>query len=690
MLVRPIHTKRLHRILYPTVGVLLLMMSCSICRGAGLLIADGGFGGQLEIDSQDVHVTINNGIAVTEVIQVFRNLENRQVEALYTFPVPQGASVADFSMWINGKEMIGEVVEKKRAREIYESYRPRRVDPGLLEQVDHKRFEMRIFPIGPRAEQKVRLRYYQQLDVDDDWATYVYPLATVARGGPTAAKAGTFSFSLQVKSEVPIAAMNSPSHGEDFVIAGRSESFYQGSLEVTGGDLGRDVVVAYRLARPHTGLDCITSRQRGDDGYFCLILTAGEELGVTSAAMDYVFILDISGSMGDEGKLAMSRKSIEAFIEALDAEDRVEILTFNVAPNALFGKLLAAGDDTKAAAVTHLASQKARGGTSLRPALAAAYRYADPNRPLNVVVLSDGMTDSGERTALLEGIQARPANATVFCIGVGNEVNRPLLEQLAEDAGGLASFLSRQDDFERQAKAFRRKLTHLAGSDVRIEFGGGQVHDMVPARLPNLYHGTPVRLYGRYAGSGPVTVTVRAVVDGKEVVSAAEITLAKVAEENPEIERMWAQEKIARLLKQADRAGSRAPVVDEVVRLGEAYSVATEYTSFLVLENNNEYKRWKIARRNTLRLGRDRKAHQRLLAELDAKRLKADSQIGPEAAKAAPAPVAAARRPAPSRADRGPNLRFRPSGGGPIGLLGLAMTAGLAVVCRRRRRRQGQ
>src|SRR6187455_3038670 len=78
-------------------------------HAAGLLIADGGFGGVLELKEQDVRVTINNGVAVTQVEQVFRNTEDRTLEALYTFPVPKGASVANFSMWINGREMVGEV-----------------------------------------------------------------------------------------------------------------------------------------------------------------------------------------------------------------------------------------------------------------------------------------------------------------------------------------------------------------------------------------------------------------------------------------------------------------------------------------------------------------------------------------------------------------------------------------------------
>ena len=162
-----------------------------------MLIADGGLGGVLEIKEHDVQVTINNGIAVTKVTQVFHNTEKRQVEALYTFPVPKGASVANFSMWINGKEMVGEVLEKQRAREIYNSYKQVRRDPGLLEQVDYRTFEMRIFPIGPDADQKVQITYYQELDYDHDTATYVYPLATVTRKGVDARTTGKFAIGVR-------------------------------------------------------------------------------------------------------------------------------------------------------------------------------------------------------------------------------------------------------------------------------------------------------------------------------------------------------------------------------------------------------------------------------------------------------------------------------------------------------------
>ena len=87
-----------------------------------------------------------------------------------------------------------------------------------------------------------------------------------------------------------------------------------------GGDLARDVVVAYQLSRPKTGLDLIASRAKGEDGYFCLLLTAGDDLAQLDTGMDYVFVLDISGSMAHHSKLPVSQKTIAAFTKLSAAE----------------------------------------------------------------------------------------------------------------------------------------------------------------------------------------------------------------------------------------------------------------------------------------------------------------------------------------------------------------------------------
>ncbi len=681
--------------------LLLVLSTTSPALAAGLLISTDPFGGVLEIEEHSVEVTINNGIAVTEVTQVFRNTENRVVEALYTFPVPHNASVANFSMWIDGEEMVGEVVEKERARRIYDSYKQQRKDPGLLEQKDYKTFEMRIFPIPPGAEQRVQVAYYQELQVDNDWATWVYPLATVTRPGIDSRVHGRFALNLDIRSEIPILELESPSHRDELVVAPHSKYLQQASLEAAGGSLARDVVIAYRLSRPRTGIDLITSNPDGEDGYFLLTLTTGEELKALDRGMDYVFVLDISGSMDEDGKLAQSRGSIGAFLEELGTEDRFEVLTFNVTSETLFSELKPAEGQNLATAQSFLISRRAKGGTTLRPALEMAYGYKDPDRPLNVVLLSDGMTEERERAALLRAIEERPAGTRVFAIGVGNEVNRPLLEQLAEDAGGLAAFLSRGDDAQRNARAFRRKLLRPAASNVEITFEGGSTYDLTPQRLPSLFHGSPLRLYGRYRNAGPVTVRLSADVGGERLEQTAELVLPAEEGDNPEIERMWAWHRVQRLLKKADRTNGRAAVKDEIVRLGEGFSIVTEYTSFLVLENDAEYRRWKLERRNALRLERDRRHQRALRAEIATLQDKARSGLGPvvpkppeKIARAVPPKFGRqppARRPSPPSSQppadepsRGADFDF---GGGAIDPLTALLALGLAGTALRRRRR---
>ena len=585
-------------------------------------------------------VTINNGIAVTEVTQVFRNRENRVVEALYTFPVPDGASVANFSMWISGKEMIGEVVEKARARQIYESYKPVQRDPGLLELADDETFKMRIFPIAARAAQKVKIRYYQELGGSYDQLTYVYPLAMGPKQGQSKTT-GKFAMTVQVKSKAPIVSVSSPSHGRSFGIVQPGRRSCLAVLEGVGVDLNRDVVVSCKLAAAPAAGDLVASKIGGEDGYFCLTLSGGEELEAGEGGMDCVFVLDVSGSMGDEGKLSACREFLAALIAGMGEADRFDIVAFDARPRSLLGTLTRADAAGRGRARKALSSQTARGRTAIGPALSRAYARKDPARPLNVVLLTDGMADRREREELVQLVDRRPSGTRVFCVGVGNEADRPLLRQLARETGGLAEFLAFGDDLKRRAEALRGKLAHQAATGVKIAFDGVEVYDLEPPAeaMGNLYHGAGLRVYGRYRGAGAAGVSVRADVGGSPVARTTKVTFPAADAGNPEIDRMWATRRVERLVGQLGRMRETQRVfaaVEEIVRLGEGFSIVTPHTSFIVLENDAEYRRWQIDRKNALRIPRDRAGRDAMKEKLkvlrEAAMAKAVPTVGPAAA----------------------------------------------------------
>ncbi|MEM7314808.1 MAG: hypothetical protein AAF497_16805, partial [Planctomycetota bacterium] len=69
----------------------------------------------------------------------------------------------------------------------------------------------------------------------------------------------------------------------------------------------------------------------------------------------------------------------------------------------------------------------------------------------------------------------------------------------------------------------------------------------------------------------------------------------------------------------------------DIVSLCEQYSIVSEYASFIVLENDAEYRRWNIERRNLSRSTRDRNAQERVRKELQRLREKAMAKLGPPA-----------------------------------------------------------
>ena len=145
-------------------------------NAAGLLSPAGGSLPPLEIKEHHVGVVIEDGYAVTTVEQVFRNPHGSDLEAIYSFPVPDRAAVAEFTMWIDGKPVVGEVVEKARAREIYQQEKAAGREAGVTEKDAHRTFDIRVAPVRAHKDQRIRLVYFQPAAVDTGIGRYVYPL----------------------------------------------------------------------------------------------------------------------------------------------------------------------------------------------------------------------------------------------------------------------------------------------------------------------------------------------------------------------------------------------------------------------------------------------------------------------------------------------------------------------------------
>ena len=171
----------------------------------------------LEIRSHEVQVVIEDGYAVTQVEQVFSNPNGQDLEAIYSFPVPKAGSVAEFTVWIDGQPVTGEVLEKKEARKIYEEEKQAGRDAGLTEKDEYRTFDVHVSPVRAGQDARIRLVYLQPAEVGTGIGRYVYPLE---EGGVDEQRLKfwrannkvqeKFSFDLQLKSAYPVDAVRMP------------------------------------------------------------------------------------------------------------------------------------------------------------------------------------------------------------------------------------------------------------------------------------------------------------------------------------------------------------------------------------------------------------------------------------------------------------------------------------------------
>src|SRR5262245_37565008 len=95
---------------YLAIAVALLAYS-GIASAHGISLPDAAKAPPLAITSHKVNIAIEDQVAVTRVEQTFHNDREGHLPSTYVFPVPKGAAVNQFTMWIDGKEVKGELVE---------------------------------------------------------------------------------------------------------------------------------------------------------------------------------------------------------------------------------------------------------------------------------------------------------------------------------------------------------------------------------------------------------------------------------------------------------------------------------------------------------------------------------------------------------------------------------------------------
>ncbi|MGQ9586576.1 MAG: VIT domain-containing protein [Anaerolineae bacterium] len=535
----------------------------------------------LVIKYHRVQVTIQDQVATTHVDQVFLNQNPFEVEGTYIFPLPEDAAISRFTMWVDGQQIEGQLLPRDKARHIYEEIVRRQRDPALLEYVGRDAFQASIFPIPPGGERRVEIEYTEVLGLEAGLVRYVYPLNTERF---SARPIEEVAVQVDVRSSRdPIKAVYSGSH--DVAVA--RESDYHVRVGYEDGNVlpDKDFHLYYGLSGEDFGLNLLSYREPGEDGFFLLLVAPDVQAEAgPRVAKDVLCVLDVSGSMRGE-KLAQAKEALRFVLSNLYDEDRFNVIAFSTGAQGFARSLqpASARDDAR----RWVDELHAAGGTNIHRALLEAMAQADPERPTILIFLTDGLATEGvtdTQRIIQEVARQAPESVRLFGFGVGYDVNTVLLDTLAQQHRGASAYVRPGQNIEEEVSAFYAKVSTPLLADLRLSFGDMQVEDTYPYPLPDLFAGTQLVVVGRYRQGGPVAVTLEGEINGEARRFVYEDLHLRQEGGEAFIPRLWATRKIGYLLAQIRLHGESRELVEEVVELSVRYGIITPYTSFLVEE----------------------------------------------------------------------------------------------------------
>ena len=577
---------------------------------------DGQLKSQCPLKHTAVKAEITGFLSRVVVTQKFENPFKEKIEAVYVFPLPQNAAVDDMTMLVGNRVVRGKILPREQAQAVYEAAKASGQVASLLDQERPNIFTQSVANILPGEKIEITISYVETLKYDNGAYEFVFPMVVAPRYVPGTApqkrKRGN-SFAPNT-NQVPDAARITPRPMPLGMRAGHDIS-----LDITlDAGLTIDSVASkshqVAIERPALGSakihlkeqstipnkdfilrfdisgsairDAVITHRLDKGGFFTMILQPPDRVTVEDVSpKELVFVLDTSGSMGGF-PIEKAKETIKLALANLYPSDSFNLITFSGDTHVLFDQPVPASPENLSKAQAFLSSSQGSGGTEMMTAIKAALEPSDRQDHVRIVCfLTDGLV--GNDMEIIDEVKKHP-NARVFAFGVGESVNRFLLDEISEQGRGEVEYVGLQDDGSAAARRFHERIRNPLLTDISLEWDGLNVSDVYPQRIPDLFSAKPVVLTGRYLNSGDGTLRLKGKMGGNEFVRNIPVHFPENDARHDVLAALWARQRIADLMAQ-DYTGIQQVTVrpglrETITQLGMEYRLMTQFTSFVAVE----------------------------------------------------------------------------------------------------------
>ncbi|MFZ1828686.1 MAG: VIT domain-containing protein [Candidatus Competibacteraceae bacterium] len=593
----------------------------------------------------DIDADVQGDVARVTVTQTFANPLDRAVHATYLFPLSETAAVNAMTMEVGDERVQAKIQRIEEARATFQKAKSEGRSAALLSQHRPNMFTQDIANLMPGLPIKVTLTYAQTVPRVDGAYELVIPLVVGPRyqpqgagiapgqpapkggvphwngqtgtsGGATAANSQTAYGQWEIEqlpAYPPVFELNVPEQidpervgltihlSAGMAIANIASRTHPITTETPEQDRAvvrlthgrtldnRDFVLHYTLAGTRTQAGLLAYRDpRG--GFFSLLL---EPPQVPAAAditpREMVFVLDCSGSMHGL-PMDASKAFMRAALRRLRPTDSFRIIRFSDAATEFSAQPLPATPQNIQAGLNYTDTLNGEGGTEMSTGIRQALAPPVPTGALRLVTfLTDGYI--GNEAEILRLLKTQLGAARLYAFGVGTGVNRYLMSEMGRVGRGFTRYMDPTEDLEKVAGELADRLQSPVLTDIQIDWGGMEVSEQSPERIPDLFAGQSLRVQGRYNHPGQHEITVRGLVQGRPATLPLQIELPETSTEGEAVPIIWARSLIGDLHYQLT-TGAHSPghepvntdaLKQRITELGLNFALVTPWTAFVAV-----------------------------------------------------------------------------------------------------------
>jgi Ca-activated chloride channel family protein len=566
-------------------------------------------GDAIPLEGVDVQGDIAGRGARIQMRQRFRNIEEKPIEAVYKFPMPESAVICGFSAIVDDRIIEGQIEERDKAFELYDKALSEGHGAQLLDEERPNIFTLSVGNIKPKSIVVIEINYVMLMDTHGPEIRFCLPTTISPRYTPDKQPDHNgipvvdivnppfaplvpygIKMAINIHNIKGIASIGSASHSinTEFVDDKAVVSF---ASETVAMDRDFILTVVYKQAFANRGFVF----DDHDASYIQIDLMPDKEgdsdngHGIAKHR-EIVFVLDCSGSM-QGSSITEAKKALEIMIKALNPGTLFNIYVFGSNYKSLFRHSKTYDEKKMKAALEYISDIDADfGGTEVLAPLKDIYNgKLKGSQHRDIILITDG--EIGDEIFVMDLAKRHADKTALHTVGIGNGPNEFLIKGLARSSGGASELIAPNERIEPKILRIFQKVVNGRIRDIKIDWGMDV--EQSPADVV-AFVGQGTSIFARSTGKAEEKI-IRITGETRSGSKAWDVQLDPVNKDIP-IPILWAREKIrdieegnleavgSRQSERTDKKNSQT-----IIDISRKYRIVSSKTSYVGIEKRSAH-----------------------------------------------------------------------------------------------------